>query len=73
MKTDCILMGESLLRTTVLPTCQSFCKISFRKNIFELLVFKVSNISNPALELFDARMGNRKAKPFRKTNCFEDS
>ena len=33
----------------------------------------VYDFSNPAVELFDHGLGKRKTKPFRKTNCFEDS
>lgn len=72
-KEICILIRVSLPISPRPPPSGLFARFHQEKYSAYLAFKGVYNFSNPALELFDPRMVKRKTKPFRKTNCFEDS
>lgn len=71
-KEICVLIRPPFPHTPPPPAPGLFARFHQEKYSGPVAFKEVYDFSNPTLELFDPRMRNRKPKPFRKTNCFED-
>lgn len=70
-KEICVLIRVSLIVSSPLPPPGLFARFHQEKSSGSLTFKGVYDFSNPALQLFDRRMGKRKAKPSRKQTALK--